>query len=158
MQESTLGDAPKRTAYIIPVRLETVYARNAVLEQWLLDTHTRPISLYLLIKPTPEELKIIGFRPQAIISRLRDSYERTGVVFSVLSERHGRMLICVSSPKRTTESVANTPSSPGLEPSSSAVQPSGQAPSQNGTNQTQDEDSQEKPQWPGGIDDLWPIS
>ena len=123
MPESKSGDAPKQIAYVIPLRLETVYVKNATLEAWLQSTHTRPISLYLLVKPTAEELHVAGFKPQVITSRLRDTYGQTGVVFSVLSEKHGRMLISVSSPRLTIESLGSSDSLGGPA-SSSNVQPS----------------------------------
>lgn len=119
-QESKSDAAPKRTAYVIPLRLEMVYAPNAILAEWLQSIHTRQISLYLLVRPTLEERQILGFRPQAIISRLRDTYAQTGVVFSVLSEKHCRMLICASSRKETTESQSSSTSSDGPASSSSA--------------------------------------
>jgi hypothetical protein len=121
-QESKSDDAPKRIAYVIPVRLEMVYVKNAILKEWLQSIHTRPISLYLLVKPTPEETKAIGFYPQVIMSRLRATYGQIGVAYSVLCERHGRMLICVSSARETIESPPNIPLSPGPGNSSSVQQ------------------------------------
>lgn len=130
--------APKQIAFVIHARYETVYVKDARLEKWLQSTHTSPISLYILIKPTAEERQILGFRPQVIISKLRATYQQTGVRFSVLSEKHGRMLICVSSSKRTTELLSPCPSPSGPESTSNAESPSGPGP------------------FPNGIDDLWP--
>lgn len=132
MPESESGDAPKRIAYVIPLRLETVYVKNAILEEWLQSTHTRPISLFLLVRPTAEEFRAAGFRPQAIISKLRDIYGQTGAAFSVLSEKHGRMLISVLSRKETTGSQPNSISSDGPASSSSAPPSPGQDVSLNG--------------------------
>lgn len=126
MPESRSGAVPPPIAYVIPLRLETVYAPNAVLMEWLQSIHTRPISLYLLIRPTADEFRVVGFQPQVIISRLRDTYGQTNVAFSVLSEKHGRMLISVSLRKEIIESPSSSASSDGLENSSSAELPSGQ--------------------------------
>lgn len=92
----------------------------AGLERVLRSERTRRI--YLLVQPPrvfnlPENRYVHGALAdtQYIMSRLRAIYGQTGARFSVVSEKHGRLLICASLSSATTESQPSSPSSSGRE-------------------------------------------
>lgn len=94
-----MSDAPHpKIARLIRPPLRMVNAYNAILAEWFKITGTRPI--YLLLRAEGMERLV----PQVIMSRLRDTYGPSGVVFSVLSEKKDRMLICAWSSNEITES------------------------------------------------------
>lgn len=137
-QASTSADAPSKIVFVIPVPLETVYAEDAALAKWIQYTLTRRTSLYLLIqKPRVGTVAalMLPYQPQDITSRVRAICERNGAACSVLSEKPGRMLICVSSSNVTTESPKTPASSSGPESSSSALPSSGTEQSQTGSSE-----------------------
>jgi hypothetical protein len=101
-----------RIAYTIRVPLSAVVAPHAVVEKWLKSVNLLPI--YLLI-PRRNLEGAVTMSAQGITSKLRDTYGALGVVFSVLSEKHNRMLICASSSKEITPSEKEA--SPSGQPS-----------------------------------------
>lgn len=99
------GRQDRKIAWITRVPHGAVSVFNAVLAAWLNDVRLLPI--YLLIRLT-DWSSGETLQPQVIISRLRDIYRQINVDFSVVSEKHGRMLISVSS--------SNPPAEPAKEP------------------------------------------
>lgn len=94
-------DAPRpKIAWVTRVPLGAVSAPNAALETLLKNVSTR--SIYLLIRRT--DLSGNKMSAQGILSKLRDTYGKIGVAFSVISEKHDRMLIYASSSSVTTPS------------------------------------------------------
>jgi hypothetical protein len=92
-----------KIVWLTRARLETAVALDARLVASLKTDPTRPI--YLLFREA-------AMRPQVIISKLRDIYGPSGVLFSVLSEKPGRLVICAWSCSETTKSES-PPSSDG---------------------------------------------
>jgi len=90
----------RKTVYVIPVALSAVSAPSAALAAWCKSVRSLPI--YLLVRRT--DLNGTTLSPQGIMSKLKDTYGHLDVHFSVLSEKHNRMLICVSSSKEITQS------------------------------------------------------
>ena len=84
-----------KIVWLTRARLEMAVVLDARLVASLRTDPTRPI--YLLFREAQ-------MRPQVIISKLRDIYGPSGVRFSVLSEKPGRLVICAWLCNETTKS------------------------------------------------------
>jgi len=115
----------RKIAYRIQVPLSAVSAFNAVLARWLKSTHLLPIYLSVpykgIVRATAEtggagiDGMQVKMSPQGIISSARATYGHLGVVFSVVSEKPNRILICASLSSETTPLVKEA--SPTGQPS-----------------------------------------
>lgn len=116
--------------YLTPVSLDKVYVPSVALTAWLARTVTPQTPTYLLLQMPKAGTRLVDqdnqpvqWQPQVIMQKLRATYGQTGVAFSVLSEKQGRMLICASLSRETTESQSPSTLPSGSESTSSAQSP-----------------------------------
>jgi hypothetical protein len=96
-----------KTACLIRTRLTVAAVYDVALMKWLQNDTTR--RTYLLFRD--EVNQILGLpltqripSAQGIISKLRDIYGPKGALFSVLSEKPGRVVICAWLSNETIQS------------------------------------------------------